>query len=125
MPTLIVTLVHAKDLAIRDPIVKSSDPYIKFRIGTKSEWVKSSVVNKNLNPVYNEKLTVTSDVVDSLYVEVWDKDFIGSDDFMGWAEVDIVHLKKKKPTKLDLTLKDTESGQVTVILQAEDFGVDN
>jgi hypothetical protein len=41
---------------------------------------------------------------------------------MGRGSVRIEHLTRNKPTKLEIPLKETESGSITVILTAEDFG---
>lgn len=72
------------NLAIRD--LRSSDPYVIIRMG--KQKLKTKVVKKNLNPVWDEDLTLS--VVDPLPVklEVYDRDLLSADDKMGDAEFD-------------------------------------
>jgi hypothetical protein len=52
---LVVTLVEASNLIVRDFIMKKSDPFCKLKLGKLSR--KSSVKSGNLNPIWNEVLT--------------------------------------------------------------------
>jgi Ca2+-dependent lipid-binding protein len=76
MPTLQVTVVSGKDLAVRDR--DTSDPYVKLRVGYAQQWHKTRVQKNNLNPVFNEnfKLHVDSPDEQNLDIEVWDSDLI-------------------------------------------------
>ncbi|GFY86727.1 calcium-dependent lipid-binding (CaLB domain) family protein [Actinidia rufa] len=68
------------NLAIRD--VRSSDPYVVK--------LKTRVVKKNLNPEWNEDLTLSiSDSNIPIKISVYDKDTFSLDDKMGDAEFDI------------------------------------
>jgi Ca2+-dependent lipid-binding protein len=49
---LVVTLVEASNLIVRDFIMKKSDPFCKLKLGKLSR--KSSVKSGNLNPIWNE-----------------------------------------------------------------------
>ncbi|XP_010670464.2 probable ADP-ribosylation factor GTPase-activating protein AGD11 [Beta vulgaris subsp. vulgaris] len=81
-----VNVVRGTNLAIRDMI--SSDPYVILSLGHQS--VKTRVIKKNLNPVWNEKLMLSiPDCVPPLKLLVYDKDTFTPDDFMGQAEIDI------------------------------------
>ncbi|XP_076936943.1 protein C2-DOMAIN ABA-RELATED 4-like [Bidens hawaiensis] len=72
------------NLAIRD--LRSSDPYVIIRMG--KQKLKTRVVKKNLNPVWDEDLTLS--VVEPLPVKlaVYDRDLFSADDKMGDAEFD-------------------------------------
>ncbi|MFS8010677.1 putative C2 domain-containing protein [Helianthus anomalus] len=72
------------NLAIRD--LRSSDPYVIIRMG--KQKLKTRVVKKNLNPVWDEDLTLS--IVEPLPVklEVYDWDILSPDDKMGDAEFD-------------------------------------
>jgi hypothetical protein len=55
---LIVTIVRATDLPAKDPNVGSSDPYIKLQLlPEKRHKVKTRVLRKTLNPIYDEIFT--------------------------------------------------------------------
>eukprot|EP00252_Welwitschia_mirabilis_P021007 TRINITY_DN5270_c0_g1_i2.p1 TRINITY_DN5270_c0_g1~~TRINITY_DN5270_c0_g1_i2.p1 ORF type:complete len:171 (-),score=33.95 TRINITY_DN5270_c0_g1_i2:442-954(-) len=82
-----VRVIRGSKLAVRD--FRSSDPYVVLKLG--SQVAKTRVINSNLNPVWDEELTLT--ITDSsprvLKLEVFDKDTFSSDDKMGDAEVDL------------------------------------
>ncbi|KEH36497.1 putative C2 domain-containing protein [Medicago truncatula] len=74
------------NLAIRDVI--SSDPYVIIKMG--KQKLKTRVVKKNLNPKWNDDLTLTiSDPHTPIHLHVYDKDRFSMDDKMGDAEFDI------------------------------------
>ncbi|KAH9319597.1 hypothetical protein KI387_021366, partial [Taxus chinensis] len=50
-----VRVAKGKNLAIRD--LKSSDPYVVVSLG--NQMVRTRVVRKNLNPVWDEELTLS------------------------------------------------------------------
>eukprot|EP01095_Lingulamoeba_sp_RSL-Kostka_P006266 TRINITY_DN1959_c3_g1_i1.p1 TRINITY_DN1959_c3_g1~~TRINITY_DN1959_c3_g1_i1.p1 ORF type:complete len:506 (+),score=124.47 TRINITY_DN1959_c3_g1_i1:18-1535(+) len=96
-------LVNGFDLAIKDS-TGSSDPYCKIeyldlndkKTGT---VVKSKVIKQDLNPIWNftifdsEEQEILSKY-SGIYVEVWDKDLIGKDDFMGQGILKFSEIKK-------------------------------
>ncbi|KAK2441875.1 protein C2-DOMAIN ABA-RELATED [Trifolium repens] len=74
------------NLAIRD--VTSSDPYVVINMG--KQKLKTKVVRKNLNPEWNNDLTLSiSDTHTPVHLQVYDKDNFSLDDKMGDAEFDI------------------------------------
>ncbi|XP_074583813.1 protein C2-DOMAIN ABA-RELATED 5-like [Curcuma longa] len=74
------------NLAYRD--ANGSDPYVIVRMG--SQKLRTSVKKNNVNPVWNEDLTLTvSDPIHPLKLQVFDKDTFTRDDKMGDAEIDI------------------------------------
>ncbi|XP_045826239.1 protein C2-DOMAIN ABA-RELATED 1-like [Trifolium pratense] len=74
------------NLAVRD--VVSSDPYVVIKMG--KQKLKTKVVKKNLNPEWNDDLTLSiSDPHTPIHLHVYDKDLFSMDDKMGDAEFDI------------------------------------
>ncbi|KAL6189968.1 hypothetical protein ACLB2K_036369 [Fragaria x ananassa] len=74
------------NLAVRDYV--TSDPYIIVTMGC--HRLKTRVINKNLNPEWNEELTLSmTDINEPILLNVYDKDHITHDDTMGDAVVDI------------------------------------
>ncbi|GLJ08955.1 hypothetical protein SUGI_0099230 [Cryptomeria japonica] len=75
------------DLAVRD--MWTSDPYVVVRLG--HQKVKTRVVKNNLNPVWDEDLTLFVPHSEPLVLklEVFDKDRMSKDDQMGNGEVDL------------------------------------
>ncbi|XAR51460.1 hypothetical protein NMG60_11006096 [Bertholletia excelsa] len=87
------------DLAKRD--IRSSDPYVLIRMG--KQKLKTRVVKKNVNPVWDEDLTLAvTDPDHPIKLEVYDKDTFSLDDKMGDAEIEIkpfidaVKMKKER-----------------------------
>ncbi|KAG2701479.1 hypothetical protein I3760_06G046700 [Carya illinoinensis] len=75
------------NLAVRDSLT-SSDPYVVVTFG--EQKLKSRVVNNDLNPEWNDALTLSvKDLDDPITLRVYDKDILTSDDKMGDAEIDI------------------------------------
>lgn len=74
------------NLAIRDSI--SSDPYVVVRMG--KQKLKTRVVKKNVNPEWNDFLTLSvTDPNTPVKLFVYDKDTFSFDDKMGDAEFEI------------------------------------
>ncbi|CAB4275591.1 unnamed protein product [Prunus armeniaca] len=81
-----VTVVQGKRLVIRD--FKSSDPYVVIKLG--NQVAKTKVINSCLNPVWNEELSFfLNEPIGVLNLEVFDKDFLKTDDKMGHAHVSL------------------------------------
>ncbi|KAH7851075.1 hypothetical protein Vadar_006978 [Vaccinium darrowii] len=86
------------NLAIRD--FKSSDPYVVVRLG--KQKLRTRVVKKNLNPEWDEDLTLS--IVDPntpIKLMVFDKDTFSFDDKMGDAEFDLKSLIEVVKMRLD------------------------
>ncbi|KAK2157967.1 hypothetical protein LSH36_180g04014 [Paralvinella palmiformis] len=55
---LVVTIIRAAELPAKDPNIGSSDPYVKLQLlPDKRHKVKTRVLRKTLNPVYDEIFT--------------------------------------------------------------------
>ncbi|XP_047334822.1 protein C2-DOMAIN ABA-RELATED 4-like [Impatiens glandulifera] len=81
--------IHVKrgiNLAVRD--CNTSDPYVVVRMG--KQKLKTRVVHKNINPEWNEDLTLSiADTSLPVQIFVYDKDVFSLDDKMGDADFDI------------------------------------
>ncbi|KAM5192463.1 multiple C2 and transmembrane domain-containing protein 1 [Mantella aurantiaca] len=107
MYLLDVTLKRGTNLAARDR-GGTSDPYVKFKIGGK-EVFRSKTIHKNLNPVWEEKVSLLIDnLKEPLYVKVFDYDFGLQDDFMGSAFLDLTILELQSAKEVALNLKDPQ-----------------
>ncbi|MED6121514.1 Arginase, catabolizes arginine to ornithine and urea [Stylosanthes scabra] len=86
MGLLRIHVQRGVDLAIRD--VVSSDPYIIIKMG--KQKLKTRVVKKNLNPEWNDDLTLSiSDPNLPVHLHVYDRDRFSFDDKMGDAVFEI------------------------------------
>ncbi|CAL8248751.1 unnamed protein product [Merluccius merluccius] len=100
-----ILLKKGNNLAIRDR-TGTSDPYVKFKIGGK-EVFKSKTIYKNLNPVWDERVSLLVETLrEPLYVKVFDYDFGLQDDFMGAAQVHLESLEHQRTLDLSLDLGD-------------------
>ncbi|KAM6902623.1 multiple C2 and transmembrane domain-containing protein 1 [Xenentodon cancila] len=107
MYKLEIELKRGHNLAIRDR-GGTSDPYVKFKLGGK-EVFRSKTVHKNLNPVWDEKTTLTVDSLsEPLYVKVFDYDFCLQDDFMGSSFLYLESLEQQRTIPVTLVLKDPQ-----------------
>ncbi|XP_076952801.1 protein C2-DOMAIN ABA-RELATED 4-like [Bidens hawaiensis] len=82
-----ITIKRGVHLAIRDS--KSSDPYVVIKMG--NQKLKTRIVQKNVNPEWNEDLILTNIQEHDLPIllTVYDHDTFSKDDKMGDAKVDI------------------------------------
>nr|GMD94760.1 Calcium-dependent ARF-type GTPase activating protein family [Ipomoea batatas]GME00390.1 Calcium-dependent ARF-type GTPase activating protein family [Ipomoea batatas] len=81
-----VIVLKGTNLAVRDML--SSDPYVILTLG--NEKVQTTSMRSNLNPVWNEVLTLSvPQNYGSIKLEVYDYDTFSADDIMGEAEIDI------------------------------------
>ncbi|XP_057950393.1 protein C2-DOMAIN ABA-RELATED 4-like [Malania oleifera] len=81
-----VRIKRGVNLAVRD--VRSSDPYVVIKMGRQK--LKTRVMKKNINPEWNEDLTLSvSDPNLTVKLTVYDHDTFSKDDKMGDAEFEI------------------------------------
>lgn len=81
-----VKVIRGTKLAVRDLI--SSDPYVVLTLG--QQKAKTSVIKRNLNPVWNEELKLSvPQQYGPLKLQVFDHDMLSKDDKMGDAEIDL------------------------------------
>nr|XP_054590814.1 multiple C2 and transmembrane domain-containing protein 2 [Nothobranchius furzeri] len=109
-----IHLKEGRNLVIRDRC-GTSDPYVKFKMEGKTIY-KSKVVYKNLNPVWSESFSLpVKDLNQSLYIKVYDRD-LTTDDFMGFACVQLNELVVDRVHEKTLQLNDPNTLE-------EDMGV--
>ncbi|XP_074583720.1 protein C2-DOMAIN ABA-RELATED 5-like [Curcuma longa] len=93
-----VRVVKGVNLVYRD--ATQSDPYVIVRMG--GQKLKTSVKKNNVNPEWNEDLTLAvSDPIEPLKLQIFDKDTFSQDDKMGDTEIDL-HLFVEA-TKMNLS----------------------
>jgi stromal membrane-associated protein len=112
-----VNVVRGSNLAVRD--MMSSDPYVVLSLGDQS--VKTRVIKKNLNPVWNEQLMLSiPEDVPPLKLLVYDKDRFTTDDFMGEAEIDIQPLvsaaKASESNKIEDLVQSTGNKEKSIVV---------
>ena len=81
-----IRIKRGVNLAVRD--INSSDPYVVVKMG--KQKLKTRVINKDVNPEWNEDLTLSvTDPSLSVLLTVYDHDMFSKDDKMGDAEFEI------------------------------------
>jgi len=86
-----VTVVECKDLPKAD-ILGKVDPYVKvFLMPGNHADLKTKVIKKNFNPVFNDEFSFVIDVENAqkktIVFQVFDKDIVGKDDAVGEVQV--------------------------------------
>ncbi|KAL7090202.1 hypothetical protein ACP275_12G025600 [Erythranthe tilingii] len=103
-----INVIRGIKLARRDAL--GSDPYIIVRMG--KQKLKTSVVKKNVNPEWNDELTLcVTDPNLPITFHVYDEDFF-LDDKMGDAEFDIKPFVQALKMHLDMHLENVPSGTI-------------
>ncbi|KAK2973947.1 hypothetical protein RJ640_019456 [Escallonia rubra] len=93
-----VRIQRGVNLAVRD--VRSSDPYVVVKMG--KQKLKTRVIKKDVNPVWNEDLTLSvSDPNLPIKLTVYDHDTFSMDDKMGDAEFEVKTFLEAMKMKLD------------------------
>jgi len=93
-----VRIKRGVNLAVRD--VVTSDPYVVVKMG--KQKLKTRVIKKDINPVWNEDLTLSVvDLNTPIKLTVYDHDTFSMDDKMGDAEFDIKPFMEALRIKLD------------------------
>uniref|UniRef100_A0A8C2ALC3 Multiple C2 domains, transmembrane 2a n=1 Tax=Cyprinus carpio TaxID=7962 RepID=A0A8C2ALC3_CYPCA len=98
----------------------TSDPFVKFKLDGKNIY-KSKVVNKNLNPIWNELFSFPiRDLDQTLHLKVYDRD-LRSNDFMGSSSFPLNKLELDRIIPLTLPLEDPNSVETdmgVIVLEA-------
>lgn len=85
-----VGVIKGTNLVATDFLSTASDPYVVVSLD--NQTVKTKTVKRDLNPVWNDELTLAvSSPNTELKVEVMDKDRFSKDEFLGGAKVDLEH----------------------------------
>lgn len=86
-----------------------SDPYLKCIHG-QEKLFQTRVVQKTISPVWKENfISYVDNPFKPLTFQVYDKDLVGTDDFMGEATLDLTSLQLGKMTGLVLDLKNGDN----------------
>lgn len=84
--TLVVNVVKGRNLPSADSN-GYSDPYCVLQAGQQKHVTK--IKKKTLNPLWNESFLFDVRTADKLVVQVWDKDALAKDDFLGQCVVEL------------------------------------
>ncbi|XP_076012613.1 extended synaptotagmin-1-like isoform X2 [Genypterus blacodes] len=106
-----------KDNLMGGMVKGKSDPFVNINIG--GETFTSQVINRNLNPTWNEmyEVVLTQLPGQELHVEVLDKDMDMKDDFMGRLKISLKDIIDSQYTDQWYTLNDVRSGRIHLILE--------
>lgn len=99
-----------------------SDPYVTLKLMSEPESAKkmTKVINNDLNPVWNGEL-FTFDVkspTDWLMLEVWDSDYLSSDDFLGRMPIPLSDILNGPSNSYRIKdhLKDIRHGELEIMV---------
>ena len=85
---LSITVQRAVSLAAKDG-GGTSDPYVLLIVG-KQPPQQTAVASKTLNPAWQQRFEALSSMDEAVVLQVWDKDRLTADDFMGEARLGTV-----------------------------------
>mmetsp|Transcript_37081 Transcript_37081/g.72840 ORF Transcript_37081/g.72840 Transcript_37081/m.72840 type:complete len:433 (+) Transcript_37081:30-1328(+) len=102
--SLTVNVFSARNLAAKDLPPKSSDPYLKIKLldenGAVIEKQKSHVCKKTTHPVWAPQASYSDWKFENSFrkirIEIWDKDWLTRDDFLGSVTFDCVKLSESE-----------------------------
>ena len=90
---LLVRLIRAEQVKASDFLTNTSDPYIKIKLSDedKAHFQRTSVVPKDLNPVWNEEFEFLVFDKDHTYIEMklYDHDYFSKDDKIGYTKISL------------------------------------
>jgi Ca2+-dependent lipid-binding protein len=100
-----VKIVEGEDLKACDPN-GYSDPYVVLCDEYQKRLHRTRVINRNLNPRWDEAFDITVDGPLNLIATIWDYDMIGDHDFVGRTslKLDPVHFGDYLPREFWLDL---------------------
>lgn len=86
---LIVKVVKGVDIKTGQGMFGKADPYAKLKIGSQENQTKPHVQGGK-NPVWNQEFEFQISTEKEMEVDIFDKEQVGSDKFMGRAKVGIM-----------------------------------
>lgn len=112
-----ITLSDCKNLIAADKN-GTSDPYVIFKINDTKVY-KSKIIQKNLNPTFNEQFSHTIDSLSSsiMEIEVFDHNKIMKGSSLGTQKIILNTLKVSKKEKYNLKLQNVQSGEINITLE--------
>jgi Ca2+-dependent lipid-binding protein len=106
-----IKLVEGKHLPAADMNGKS-DPYCILVSGDIEK--KSGIIEKTLDPVWNEYMELPDNTDKKLKINVWDWDRFGASDFLGSCEIDYSHLMDESREDIWKPLVDEKGTYYTI-----------
>ncbi|KAN0033820.1 hypothetical protein ACTFIV_000294 [Dictyostelium citrinum] len=121
-----VRIISAGNLVAAD-IGGTSDPYVKIKSSCLKSFKATRIVDKCLNPVWEETLAVEIDCVERelLMFDVYDHDVVGCDDLLGYVGIDVSKLPLGIEVITNENLSFAKHGTLKIALTALDFGLTN
>ncbi|KAM9996722.1 hypothetical protein ACTFIZ_001670 [Dictyostelium cf. discoideum] len=121
-----IRLISASNLVSADAN-GYSDPYIKVKSTSIDSIKVTKVIEKNLNPVWNEEVVLDiSSVGRELFIfDVYDSDKVGNDDLLGFVGVDLSLLPLGLEVLTCENLSFAKHGVLQIGITALDFGLTN
>lgn len=118
--TFTVKVVEAEDLKACDPN-GLSDPYVVFGDEYQKRLYKTRVIQRNLNPRWDESFDVTVTGAVNMIATVWDYDTFGDHDYVGRTSVklDPVHFSDYLPREFWLDLDSQGRVLIRVSMEGE------
>lgn len=103
VPRMRVTVIQAKGLYDTD-VMNKMDPYVKVRLSN-TKCATTPILNSiGINPTWNFETTFGVEQETAVEFEVYDKDLIGKDDFVGAAILPVSEARKVPKWLGELTL---------------------
>uniref|UniRef100_A0A0D6R0C9 Uncharacterized protein n=1 Tax=Araucaria cunninghamii TaxID=56994 RepID=A0A0D6R0C9_ARACU len=114
---LSVTVKRAEDLTATD-LMGKADPYVVLSMKKTDAKKKTRVINKNLNPEWNQTFDfmVEDAMHDMLILEVWDHDMF-SKDFMGKCAFTLTKVLHEGEYDAEIPLDGVKSGRIFLHLK--------
>ncbi|KAK5574853.1 hypothetical protein RB653_010107 [Dictyostelium firmibasis] len=121
-----VRLISASNLVSADAN-GYSDPYIKIKSTSIDSMKVTRVIEKNLNPVWDEEVSLDISSVgrELLIIDVYDHDLVGNDDLLGFVGIDLSLLPLGIEVLTCENLSFAKHGTIQIGITALDFGLTN
>ncbi|KAF2070269.1 hypothetical protein CYY_008416 [Polysphondylium violaceum] len=104
-----------------------SDPFCKVRAYSLKHGPTTKYIEKTLNPIWNETISIAIQDIEKeiVVIEVIDFDSIGQNDPIGFFALDLTKLPKGIEVITRENLQDVKHGRVEIGVTAVDFGLIN
>ncbi|KAL7530084.1 hypothetical protein ACHAXR_003299, partial [Thalassiosira sp. AJA248-18] len=86
---LVVTIIKGLNLKAGQGVFGRADPYVTIKLGG-NEFTSNTHKNGGKNPEWKEEFEFEITTERELEIEIWDKEVVGADKFMGFARVGIL-----------------------------------
>jgi len=106
--TLKLEIISATDLARKDITTNSSDPFcdiiIKNEQNERLLKLKTSTIEKDINPIWNQNFEIPIPVKSRLILKVWDED-LTSNDFLGYYSIPLEDILNEGTKEMNIDLQ--------------------